>query len=533
MEYNRIIYPERAEYLDEEKFRSYRVFLTHWNPLAAQIKSDYEEALLRRTSKALIVYGDQGTGKTLLAKKLCGDFASTVTALRQSGTTQYDDTNMWHRIASGFGGNPALIATSTPQCSVLHIEDDMQWVRKAKEFTGANDGRTCVIVADNCERDYFVQSLVGLNDSQYLAVGRTDALIKAAAQKFVALCRTELRGAFMLMLTNDAFFALSFEDATNSQHAGLVSTAQIAMPPKQDKEAIVRVNTNRLNPFTYWYCLDRAGMTEKKAVLRTLASSTGFKETFQAVDQAIQRATPTRVGRPPRKCLLTLFLMTDTSDVFGLIDSLLIRDSERNVNLSPLLDVATFTGRWTTPFEVGGERMGKLLESEWNLRIAVAGNQVTSCLRSTSNAPLAKRLIDLVLEHHGPGTHDTTRATHRADIDAVLAKIGGLSVSDLSAFWSAGQVRAHEYESQLRSIYPTYNTGGAGFLQFRPDLIISPYEPCQLSRSASEDDAEINESIRRKAATCEFTAVKTFSLDAVRTYLNRKLPNYIEILQEQ
>jgi hypothetical protein len=36
MEYNRIIYPERAEYLSEQKFRSYKVFLSHWDALSAK-----------------------------------------------------------------------------------------------------------------------------------------------------------------------------------------------------------------------------------------------------------------------------------------------------------------------------------------------------------------------------------------------------------------------------------------------------------------------------------------------------------------
>ena len=82
MKYNRIIYPERAEYLSEQKFRSYKVFLSHWNALSSKIKSNFEEARLRRVSKTLIVYGALNTGKTLLANKLSQDFISTAATLQ-------------------------------------------------------------------------------------------------------------------------------------------------------------------------------------------------------------------------------------------------------------------------------------------------------------------------------------------------------------------------------------------------------------------------------------------------------------------
>ncbi|PKN22183.1 MAG: hypothetical protein CVU68_04935 [Deltaproteobacteria bacterium HGW-Deltaproteobacteria-3] len=77
MDYNRIIYPERAEYLNEEMFQSYKVFLDHWNDLATKLKSNFEETVLRRVSKSLIIFGEQSCGKTLLANKLTQDFKET------------------------------------------------------------------------------------------------------------------------------------------------------------------------------------------------------------------------------------------------------------------------------------------------------------------------------------------------------------------------------------------------------------------------------------------------------------------------
>ena len=246
MEYNRIIYPERAEYLSEQKFRSYKVFLSHWDALSAKIKSNFEEAHLRRVSKTLIVYGAQSTGKTLLANKLSQDFTATTATLQTGAPLTYEDSNVWHRTVTGFGRNPELVAENTRATALLHIEDDTEWIDKAKQFCGSNTGRTALVIADNCERDYFVQGLLGISDIDFLRIGRTPELVRSAAQKFVALCRGELRGAMVLMFTNDELFAQSFEAAVNTQHQGLVEAAAMPMPSPRDKETVIRVNTNRL-----------------------------------------------------------------------------------------------------------------------------------------------------------------------------------------------------------------------------------------------------------------------------------------------
>jgi hypothetical protein len=167
------------------------------------------------------------------------------------------------------------------------------------------------------------------------------------------------------------------------------------------------------------------------------------------------------------------------------------------------------------------------------LRLVVTGNQFVSLLLSGTDNALSKEIVDMALRHHGPGTYATTLNAYRQQYAALVSKVLQLQTRDLSSFWSAGQVRAHDYERALRSIYPSYNTGGPGFLLYRPDLIVETYHPCQISNCPSEEDTAINDAIRRSAIVCEFTAIKDISLETIKTYLNRKLPNYIEILQEQ
>lgn len=533
MEYNRIIYPERAEYLDEEKFRSYKVFLNHWNDLAAKMKSNFEESSLRRVSKTLIIFGEQSSGKTLLANKLTQDFNETESQSRVSNPLEYNQANIWHRLVSGFGKNPELIRSNTSSAALLHIENQKDWVSKAKGFCGSNSTRTCLIVADNCERDYFVQGLLGMTDDQFLQIGRTDALISAAAQRFVALCREDLRGAMIVMFTNDDIFSIAFEDEVNKQHKNLVETTNMPTPGAREKETVVRVNTNRLNPFSYWYCLDRAGVEEKKNVLHTINDAKGFKDVFEAVDRAIQKASPTRIGRPPKKCLLTLFLMTDSRDITGLIENLGLGDFERNVTPNTFVDVVTYKDGWASPFALGDDRQKRLLQSEWSFRIVLVGNQFASALLSGSQNGLVKNIIELSLRYHGPGTQAVTLESYRSEFASLLSRFNGITVSDLSSFWSAGQLRSQDYERSLKNLFPTYNTGSTGFLNYRPDLVIEPYVVCELSQSASDNDGHINDAIRRNAIACEFTAIKELSLSTLQTYLNRKLPNYVEVLQEQ
>lgn len=539
MEYNRIIYPERAEYLSEQKFQSYRVFLSHWDALSVKIKSNFEEVRLRRVSKTLIIHGSQSTGKTLLANKLSQDFNSTNATLQTTSPLVYDEANMWHRAVSGFGKNPELVAANTREASLLHIEDDSDWITKAKQFCGNNTGRTAIVIADNCERNYFLQGLLGITDIDFLRIGRTPELVRAAAQKFVALCRGDLRGAMILMFTNDELFAQAFEIEVNSQHQGLVEATAMPMPSPRDKETVIRVNTNRLNPFSYWYCLDRAGIAEKKNTYITLKATPsqstpgGYKAAFEAVDRAIQQATPSRIGRPPKKCLLTFFVLADSDDVRGITDTLNLGKYDRNVNSSALIDVVTYSNEWPLPLKFGDERQRKLLQSEWNLRIAVVGNQFVSALLDGGNRLLIKRIIDATLVYHGPGTLPHTLTTHKRAIDNDLAALGALTHSSNAAFWALGQVRSGQYEAELRTILPGYSTAKPGFMHYLPDYSPEPYKPCELSLSSSDADSEINEAIRRNAVACEFTSIKDASASFLHAYLDKKLPNYVEIMQEQ
>lgn len=205
----------------------------------------------------------------------------------------------------------------------------------------------------------------------------------------------------------------------------------------------------------------------------------------------------------------------------------------RNVDDNVILDVVTYSDDRTATLRFGDERSRKLLESEWNLRVVVVGNQFVSALLPGTQRPLTRRLIDASLVYHGPGTQTFTLNAHKQAIASDVAALIALPCSNNAPFWALGQVRSAQYEVELRGILQQYSTARPGFMHYLPDYSPEPYRPCELSSSASDADSEINEAIRRNAVACEFTSIKDISAQQLQAYLDRKLPNYVDIMQEQ
>ena len=195
--------------------------------------------------------------------------------------------------------------------------------------------------------------------------------------------------------------------------------------------------------------------------------------------------------------------------------------------------MVTYSEDWTSTLSFGDERVRKLIQSEWNLRVVLVGNQFVSTLLPGGQRTLVRRLIDAALLYHGPGTQSYTLLAHKRAIDADVSALVALPYSNNAAFWALGQVRSTQYETELRAILPQYSTARPGFLHYLPDYSPEPYRPCELSSSATEADSEINEAIRRNAVACEFTSIKDITSQQLQTYLDRKLPNYVDVMQEQ
>jgi hypothetical protein len=537
-EYQGILFPDRAETLKEGTYQGYRVFLDFWDPLAVQLSSFYEGVALRRDSRALLVYGPQGSGKTLLARKLADDYASTRKALDSGEKLEADPENLWHRVTGGSLGRPGtrinagLIIAATQQTTVREIENDKEWAKKAIAWQLAQAGRCTVFVVDNAERNYFLQGLVDLSDADFLKLGDQSRALALAAERFVALCRNELRGCLFVMLTNNGEFAIAFDEKANAQHRGLLSFAEIPLPGSKEKETVVRVNTNRLNPISYWYCLDKAGPEEKRAVYTALRGATTFPDSFAAVNTAIRNAPASRIGRPARKCILTLVILSaverDAAKILADLGEL-----ERTEVDHKWLSITVCARGWATSI-LPKAIDARLLESEWQLRVAVLGPPFVAALLSADqqNLERVEALLAEIEKTHGPGTWEATRKATAGEM-AVLVDSFNLDTSGLDKFWALGQGRAQVYEDVLRGIYPDYNSCAPGSLTYRPDRVITPFTPCSILAAESGNSDDINKSIRREAHVFEFTAVKDLTVEAVRKYLAAKLPNYVTVTREQ
>jgi hypothetical protein len=532
-DYLRIVYPERAEYLEEDSiFSGYRVFLDHWSDITSYIQECYEVLRARKFSKSLIIYGKQGCGKSVLANKLSGDYEITKKSANTERIT-FDSDNIWHRITAGT--NEALksdnIKSAICDTVVLLAENKQTWISEAEKILSGNKDRACLVIADNCEKDYFLKGLLNISDEVYLQTGRSATAIRSAAHRFVELSRTSLRGCFFIFFTNDEDFALAFDNHVNDQHKGLIDIRDLKMPPDNQKEAIVRINVNRLNTLSYWVCIDRAGPAEKTAVWQTLKSADTFPATFNAVDNAIRSSAQNRQGRPARKCILNAYVITNAEDVSGMIAAELTSDDYEDIYTGANFAIRMYKSKWGSLF--GDTREQKMLSSEWHLKVVVSSDRVVSVILMGDD--LAKEIITATTTYHGPGTHEKTKQQYQANLrrldEALSMKI---QVPDNSAFWSKGSVRNNDYEGRLKEFFPTYNTSGSGFLNARPDLINTDYMPCTVLNAGNEMPETINTAIRREANTVEFTAIKDFTPQKLISYLSsNKIKNYVNAVQEQ
>lgn len=528
-QYQGILFPDRAESLPE--FSGYKVFLDHWDGLGAELRRLYEGLALRRETRALAIFGEQGSGKTLFATKLADDIEHSRHAL-QKGQLASDPSNLWHRISGSTLLDYSLLEEATEKVSVHMIENNKDWVAKSTGWLSPQKDKHAILIADNAERAYFRQGLLDLSDADYVTMGETDAAMKLVAQNFVARCRSDLRGSLVVLLSNDQDFLMSFFYAVEKQHQGLISLENLPLPQGGDKETVIRVNTNRLNRISYWFCLDKAGPADKQKVRSMLMGPGTYPAAFAAVDGAIRAASPQRVGRPAKKNMLSLVVFAGQSGDFPSIVAEFGAPARTEFDCGWAVGNVYSVG-WTSG-TLNDQRACQLLESEWDLRLVLLGEPFIQALFSGDRRRNHCRKFLQDLEPvFGPGTRPETRAATRASCEASLTAWPNVDDVDLAPFWEKGQGRSSDYESILRELISDYNVTAQGFLSYRPDFTVSPFRPCAVTSAKSNHIDDINAAIRRDAHTFEFTAQRRPTIDTIRTYMRGKLENYVLVTQEQ
>lgn len=527
--YAGIRFPDRAEALTD--FAAYRVFLDPWEPLAEELRRLWEPLADRHESSILAIHGQQGAGKTLLTKKLTRDFEAT----RASPSLGSDEHNIWHRI-TGRGNDhkldPRLITQATDRTTLSEIENKSSWVKDAADLLKGQRDRASILLADNAERAYFRQGLVEMTDMEFVAQQDSDALTRLAAQRLVEHMRGDLRGSMLVIFSNDELFLLGLEEEVQKQHAGLLRLAELKLPDARTKETVIRVNTNRLNSVTYWSTIDQGTNDDRVALKHALEGNLSFPDSFRAVDTASRN----RTGRPAKRNLITLIALSNADNAED-VGARHIAEVKRTEIDHGWMSLHYFEEGWA-PSDMDTREAG-LLESEWALRICTLGTpfvrSLLLCAEDGAPEVHSEAVIDLLTKlkiFQGPGTKTPTREAYT---ESLMESIRGWpqSPQDINDFWNAGQVRSSKYEKALRTVLPGYDSGGQGFLNYRPDFTVSPFTPCAVSNAISNTNDAIRKAIRRDAHVFEFTALAEPSLTGIKTYLNQKLGNYVRVTQEQ
>ena len=523
-----IRFPDRAEALGD--FAGYRVFLDPWEPLADELRRLWEPLADRGESSILAIHGQQGAGKTLLTRKLTRDFEAT----RVSPTVTPDDNNIWHRVTGRKDKklDATLIKEATGRTSLNEIENKASWVEDAARIMTGQQGRACVLLADNAERAYFRQGLVEMTDMEFVAHRETEGLIRLSAQRLVEHMREDLRGSLLVILSNDELFLLALEEEVEKQHGGLMRLAQLRLPDARTKETVIRVNTNRLNPVTYWSSIDQGANQDRVALKLALEGDASFPDSFRAVDTASRN----RTGRPAKRNVITLIALANGEDAKD-VGAQHLAEAKRTEVEHEWMSLHLFEEGWA-PADLDS-REATLLESEWVLRVCTLGRPfVRSLLEAGDESPAPEhveavtQLLGSLKTFHGPGAKPATRSGYTVGFEQLIESWPSSS-RDLAPFWGAGQPRAGQYENALKKVLPGYDSRAEGFLTYRPDYVVNAFRPCAVADAVSNTNGAIRAAIRRDAHVFEFTALAQPSVAGIKTYLKDKLLNYVHLTQEQ
>lgn len=525
-----LLFPERAEYLGQ--FEGYRVRLEHWRELSTQFRTAFEGVFERRSAAVLLVHGAQGTGKTLFARKLEADFQKASRSVASA-----DQENLWHVLSGGDPIDLQKVSAVTPKTAFRRVAAEPEWLTKEGSFAKEDTHSMRVFVLDDFHKDVFQRELASLSQGEYLrlkAEGKAGVAIDSVAARIVEELRDRFSRSLFVLLSNDASFLQQLEERLELSHAGLARRIDLPLPEPGLKEEIVRTNTNRLNPRSYWYCLDQGGPDEKAGAYRTLRGSGGFIDSFRAIDRALGAGASKRPGRPANKNLLTFVTLGSDPlavDAFFRDHELVSTSAVSGTHVSAWL----FREEWASAF--GGDadadyaRRARLVESEFAFRWIAFDARATWCLCSGKLSPSFE---DVIRQNPKIGKRDDLAAEVRA-LDSELRALTDLDGLEAftKQFRDGGQGRSRDYEAAIAKRFSAVPFGRTleASASVKPDLIFSEYQACAVTNAKSDDAKALEEAIRRTCHVVEFTAHLQVDMRGVDDYLRGKVGTYGSLLE--
>lgn len=523
--YQQLIYPERAEDLKYNEFikDNYKIFLDHWEENIKFLKNSYEKVFSNNgISYALVIYGAQGVGKTILASKLNNDYETTLKKIKEK-TLVYDEENLWHLITCGGDKSVSKVKEATEKTRMMNLTGKENWIEEIKPGDHTN-----VVIIDNAETANFGCALTKLNGIEYMAQRDTPHVAQYTAQQFVSLAREKIRGTLFIILGNDETYLTNFVDTCERQHKGMVKFHKLDIPMAEKKEKIVRTNINRLNSASYWSLLDKATVGVKENLYDKLNDASTFPDVFNVVNEAFSEYAP-RVGRRANKCILTFVLCINNFSEAQNIASYLARKLLETPDFdNDIVKIYTLTDSYCQRV-MGDINSSQMLESEFSMQLIILSEIWFSKLLGDEEAKYqAIKFLKSIIQYNG--SKESLIKSKAKACEKLLNTGIGIEKEELDKFWKSGANRANKYEAILKKHFDNYNKAFSKDTNKRPDLLISEYIPCSILSAISKDN--IKDCIKRTCHAVEITSIKDSDSIKVKDYLKKKLPNYIELIKE-
>ncbi len=534
-----LLFPERAEYLSEGRFDSYRVSLDHWRALAGTFRKAFETVYERSSARVLLVHGGQGHGKSLFVRTLEKDFEAS------ANSSTADANNLWHVLAGGAPLDIEKVRRARDTTALRRVEPRSEWLKKEREFATGNTQAMRIFLLDDAQKDPFVREWAGLTQGEYArlkAEGHRSTALESVAEQIVEDCRGDFRRALFVLLSNDPTYLDDLKKQLDRSHEGLAERIELPLPVPSVKEEIVRTNTNLLNPRSYWFCLDQGGPEEKKEAYSTLMGDRGFIDSFQAIGRALaaqQRAK--RPGRPANKNLLTLVTLgTTPTDVESFIadHELEADDSSADSHVG----VWWFRNRWASALNLapGGDRsrQASLVESEFSLRWVALDMVATWTLCEAPDETLASKLIEIVRLAPSIGAPKAVQEKGKDALSTLNQSLNVLAPDARATAFAerftgmAPQQRSQAYEPAIANrLGRQLSTSLRASSALKPDVILEEYEPCAVTAAPNPEDKAIELAIKRGCHVIEMTAHLQTDMRGLDKYLGDKVRVYAELLE--
>ena len=533
-----LLFPDRAENLD--RYAAYKVRLDHWQPLAAVFQDTFRNVFERGHASILLIHGPQGTGKTLFSRRLEKDFEEA----RKGRVGTFQD-NLWHALV-GDVRDSGVIERATAASTLHKIVAENGWLEELRTKYRKQEHKARIFICDDAHKAGFLRPWTGLSQDHYISLTtapRTaEAVLPTVAERMVELCRSDFQSSVFVLLSVNADIIQGLHREIEKTHATLSQVIELPLPEAGTKEEIVRGNINRLNAFSYWYCLDVAGPTGKEDVYKVLHEKRGFTDSFQSVDRALKSGGAVRPGRQSNQNLITLATLGSSpqqAEAFLLAHELPLEQGFLGEHLGIWFSKnEAWASALTTGLAEDVARNAALVESEFALRWVALGIRATYLLcHPEVDASACEKLVELI--RHFPSTGEPKDKTEKqmADVQELETRLASLDAltKDFEKlhddFVKLGARRSTLYEPALKARFASYNTGFASFSRLRPDAIVAEYQPCAVSAASSSSSKAITTAIRRTGHSIEFTSFLEEGMKGLSAYLIGKVEKYAEMLE--